>query len=303
MPFLFPLSFPPALDYVVYSSSVLFIKTGGGSHFAGVLLALGTFALFLAGTGPIAYIPIPVVGALIFHLGFELTIEALYHPLDHCTVLEYLTILVIVFSMAFIGFLEGLGMGMLLACVFFVVTYAGRSPLRSTGVRTKSRVRRLRRQRQFLNSVVDQICVRQLQGFLFFGSVSSMESRLKADTRDAQFLVLDFSLVSGIDFSAAEAFVRLKRSLRIAGVSLVVCGVHADGHVGRALRGVELWGDGDNDEIQNLQNLDCALEWCENRQLEIYYAQRVEVLCKYLRWKRREEVSTEDEYYSPLIPA
>jgi sulfate permease, SulP family len=65
-------------NYLVYVNTLLFYRVGGGSRVAGWMLALATVGLLVAGTGPIAYIPVMVVGALIFVLGLDLVKEALW---------------------------------------------------------------------------------------------------------------------------------------------------------------------------------------------------------------------------------
>jgi SulP family sulfate permease len=57
-----------------------------------------------------------------------------------------------------------------------------------------------------------------------------------------QFLVVDLTLVAGVDMSAAEAFVRLQRLLFAKGVTLVFCGFTADSVVGKSLRSVDVLG-------------------------------------------------------------
>lgn len=55
-----------------------------------------------------------------------------------------------------------------------------------------------------------------------------------------RFLVLDLSLVAGVDMSAAEAFVRIQRLLSSKKVVLVFCGFDVNTAVGHALRSVDL---------------------------------------------------------------
>lgn len=81
-----------AQNYLVYTNSILFIRSGGDSRLAGILLAAGTFGILLAGPTIIGYIPIMVVGALIFLLGIELIREALYDTWGRVHRLEYLTV-------------------------------------------------------------------------------------------------------------------------------------------------------------------------------------------------------------------
>ena len=79
-------------NYLVYSNSILFVRAGGDSRVAGVMLAIGTAAIMAAGPAVIGFIPIMVVGALIFLLGIELMKEALYDTWGKLSKLEYLTV-------------------------------------------------------------------------------------------------------------------------------------------------------------------------------------------------------------------
>ena len=79
-------------NYLVYTNTVLFIRSGGDSRVAGVLLALATFGILVTGPAIIGYIPILVVGALIFFLGIDLMSEALIETWGKVNRIEYLTV-------------------------------------------------------------------------------------------------------------------------------------------------------------------------------------------------------------------
>lgn len=280
----------------------MFIKCGGNSRVAGIALALCTLIAFFIGPGLIAFLPVMVVASLIFHLGIELLKEALYHPWGRVHRLEYATMVAIILSMATIGFIEGVLVGGFLACVFFVVLYSQRRAVRRwlTGGPggARSAVRRPVRQRQYLDELGEQLHLFELQGFLFFGTVNALEetierivtghitriidqTTLPVGTHStprgttgpiARFIIMDFSLVTGIDFSAAEALVRVKRVLAANDVCLVVAGVAANSEIGQALQSVGLWGGTRLDVyVQNARTAQQAMEWCENQLLKCYY--------------------------------
>ena len=75
----------------------------------------------------------------------------------------------------------------------------------------------------------------KLAGYLFFGTIVGVESKVRSmlqdqfQSRPIRFLVLDLYNVDGVDFSAAEAFTRINRILKAKGVELVICGVRMDG--------------------------------------------------------------------------
>ena len=56
-------------NYLVYSNTILFIRSGGDSRVAGVMLALATGGILIAGPVFIGFIPVMVVGTLVFFLG------------------------------------------------------------------------------------------------------------------------------------------------------------------------------------------------------------------------------------------
>jgi sulfate permease, SulP family len=80
-------------------------------------------------------------------------------------------------------------------------------------------------------------------------------------------LVVDFALVGGLDFSSAEAFVRIQRLLAAKDVLLIMCGADPKGLVGSALRAVDLWADQEGTSVEVFDTLNDALEWTENAYL------------------------------------
>lgn len=78
-------------------------------------------------------------------------------------------------------------------------------------------------------------------------------------------------MVYGLDFSSAEAFVRLQRLLAAKNVLFIICGAAPNGITGTALKNVGLWDDTlQSDEERRLEvfvALNDALEWTENAYL------------------------------------
>ncbi|KAJ2862101.1 hypothetical protein GGH94_004485 [Coemansia aciculifera] len=273
-------------NYLVYSNSLLFIRSGGNSNLAGMMLCAATLGIFFSGPAIIGFIPTMVVGALIFHLGLELMREALVDTVGVVNRIEYATILSIVLAMAVLGFNEGIFLGILMACFFFILLYSRRSAVRKTytGSAVRSTVRRLYCQRRFLDNVCKQIQVMRLQGFMFFGTINGVEASIRQllDQRQWQanpirFLVLDFALVNGMDFSAAEAFIRVRRLLEAREIYMVICGAGHSSEVGRALRKAGVWSDHESEYVQTFPSLNEALEWCENVLLQFYYLHQVAI--------------------------
>jgi len=172
-------------------------------------------------------------------------------------------------------FVIGILVGVLLACVSFVLQTSRKSPIRATysGTVARSTVRRHPTQQRFLREVGAQIEIIKLAGYMFFGTIASVETRVRSlldERRTARFVIIDLFHVSGIDFSAAEAFTRMQRLMAARGVEMVLSGVTRGGEIGNALRAVGVWGD-DHASRLVFETLNEALEFTENEFLKALY--------------------------------
>lgn len=187
----------------------------------------------------------------------------------------------IVVTMGAWDFVVGILVGIVLACVNFVVQTSRKSAIRAlfSGEIVRSTVRRHPSQHHFLREVGQQIQVTKLAGYLFFGTIVSVENKIRALLEDEafrerpiKFLVVDFSHVNGIDFSAAEAFTRIKRILRAKNVDLIASGLSLSTEVGSSLQNVGLFEE--DSKVQVFRDLNSALEYCENELLKTFYRRR-----------------------------
>ncbi|EIN04492.1 sulfate anion transporter [Punctularia strigosozonata HHB-11173 SS5] len=263
-------------NYLVYVNTLLFYRVGGDTRISGFLLALATAILLVIGTGPIAYLPVMVVGALIFVLGIDLVKEALWDTRHRVSRMEYITIASIMVAMTVWDFVIGVFFGIVVSCFFFVVQNSQRRSIRAlyTGETVMSTVRRPSSHREYIREVSKQTTIMQLQGFLFFGTITHVEETIRAlvdgpawQRAPVRFLVVDFSLVAGVDMSAAEAFVRVHRVLRAKAVSLCLCGIPR-GAVETSLASVGLF---EAEGVRLFGNVNDALEWTENAYLRTWF--------------------------------
>ncbi|KAI8456885.1 sulfate transporter family-domain-containing protein [Phakopsora pachyrhizi] len=263
-------------NYLCYVNSVLFTRVGGDSRVTGVMLAAATSVVFAIGPAAIAYIPVCVVGALIYVLGIDLIKEAVWDTLGKVSWVEYGTIWAIIIFATWHDFVVGIVVGIVLACLSFVVTSSQHRAIRSVmdGRTAISTVRRHPTQHTFLKKAGTRTRVLKLQGHLFFGTISACEQTIKnllngTDKQPIQFLIVDFSSTVSIDFSAVEAFLRIYRRLRTKSVIFVICGVKDQ--IGKALRSVGLWSGNEVEGIEVFEFLNEALEHCENELLKSLY--------------------------------
>ncbi|ERT02885.1 hypothetical protein HMPREF1624_01188 [Sporothrix schenckii ATCC 58251] len=266
-------------NYLVYANTLFFMRSGGDSRLAGFELAALTFGVMLIGPKTIGFIPVMMVGCLIFDLGFELLVEAVWQPRKKLKPLEYITVIVIVLIMGVYDFVVGIGVGILLAFVSLIFQTSQVSAVRAmyAGDIVTSTVRRNHAQHHYLRQVGRQICIIKVAGYLFFGTIVSVEQKIRdliADEafiqRPIRYLILDLRQVTGLDYSAGEAFNTISRLLTGKGIHLVLSGVDADRALGHDLRAVGVGEDGI--EVAFLPDINSALELCENELLKTLYA-------------------------------
>lgn len=264
-------------NYLVYTNSVLFIRAGGDERLAGILLAIATGGVMIAGPIVIGYIPVCVVGSLIYLLGYELLKESVYDTWGKLKPIEYFTILIIVITMGAFDFVIGIIVGILLACLSFVVDAAKTSVIDGiySGAVVRSTVLRHPKQQEFIKNVGNQICIFKLTGTLFFGSIGGVEKEIRSkfelemfQQNPIKFLIIDMKGVTSIDFSAAEGFRRILNLCKEFNTQLIISSVKEDDDTIKALRDSGLW---ENDfKIELFGSLNYALEWCENLFLGTY---------------------------------
>lgn len=177
-------------------------------------------------------------------------------------------------------FVIGILVGIVLACISFVIQSSRQSAIQAkyTGAMARSTVRRHPFQQRFLKEVGEQIHLYKLAGYLFFGTITQVDTAIRGDIdehnfsqRPIRFLILDMTNVRGIDFSAAETFVRIQRTLQKRSIVLVISGIPPNGEMDIALQSVGVNSEGG---IRVFPDLNDALEWCENEFLGAYYAQK-----------------------------
>lgn len=196
-------------------------------------------------------------------------------------------VIIIVVTMGAWDFVVGILVGIILACVSFVVQTSRKSAIRVTysGEVAGSTVRRPPIQQRFLREAGQQTLVMKLGGYLFFGTIVKVESTIRGlieeETflkRPIRFLILDFARVYGLDFSAAEAFTRINRVLWKRNVQTVISGLDVEGDVGRSLQNVGLFEPGFPEGVRIFEDLNAALEYCENAYLKVFYHRRESLL-------------------------
>ena len=253
--------------------TILSYKLGAKSRLAGICNALFCGAAILVGPSIIIYLPIPVIGGLIVFFGISLLAEWVYDAWFRLQKTDYFLVIFILIIIASFGYLKGVGIGIIIAGILFVINYSRTNVVKHelTGSICKSKVERAARHQELLKEKGEQVYILILQGYIFFGTADRLfnQIRQRLDSTKKQqvhFMVLDFRLVSNIDSSAVNSFLKLKQLFRTKQVNLVFANLNSS--IRQQLQHIDYF---EKDDIIccDFPDLDHALEWCEDSILEM----------------------------------
>jgi len=221
---------------------------------------------FFTSSEYLSYIPVPVLGGIILYLGFDFLNNWLLQSAKRLPVWEYLTILIIFFTVMFTNYAVGIGVGIGCGMLLFLIRSSTVNAVESLilGESCRSAVRRNPQQEAYLEEHENAMALLNLRGFLFFGSVEKIYDQIKSFMKNAeepvQFLVIDFKKVSKVDSTSVMCLGRIRRFLEHTGTTLFLSNVpEAD----KAFIKNALYSNDDENEIY--QNADLALEVAEGR--------------------------------------
>jgi len=243
---------------------------GADRRIAGLVAAAVCAALLVLGADDaLSYVPSFVVGGLILAVGIAFLYEWVYRSWFQLGRFDYALVLTILAVVATFGFLEGVGVGILISSLLFVINYSRLDVTRQTqnGSQCQSNVQRTSRAEKVLLEQGEATLVLQLQGYIFFGSANTLLNEVRARIAQSEqsalrYLLLDFRLVNGLDSSAILSFVRMRQLTAKIGCTLLLSAV-----LPRVRAQLEQGGVLAEDDARVLvfPDADRGLEWCENR--------------------------------------
>jgi SulP family sulfate permease len=229
-----------------------------------LLLAFGTEAL--------GYIPKFILGGILFYTGLSFLTEWIFDAYFRLIREDYFLVVLILAIVAFVGYLEGVGAGIIVAAVLFVLKYSTVNVISSTlsGDSHHSTVDRSPVEARLLNDRGGQIHIIRLKGFIFFGSADNLLNTIRERQADANhpplgYVILDFQQVSGLDTSGLVSIQKLARLAKKAGFTILGASVPAD--IQNSFRNAGLLGQ-DPGHIRLFRDRDFSIEWCENEILQ-----------------------------------
>ncbi|MGI9606081.1 MAG: SulP family inorganic anion transporter [Acidimicrobiales bacterium] len=187
------------------------------------------FVAVIVGTESVGQVPRAIAGGVLAMSGLNLFadwVRQVRADLNRLDAILSGGVLVVIVAL---GVLSGIAAGVLAAAIVFVVSYSRVSPIvaiRRLG-EIESNVDRPDVASRHLEEHAAEVAVIELDGYLFFGSLSSVSAAvdlLLADS-NVRVLIIDLSRVQGLDASVLEGFASLARRARDAHVRIVWCGM------------------------------------------------------------------------------
>jgi len=274
------------IGYQSCSLSVLASEMGGRGRRVGFVAAALTAVVLFTGPTFLAYLPKPVLGGVLLYLGASIMIRWLYVARSGLPRSDYLVLVLIVVAIGTLGFLQGVGLGILAAILLFVVrtSLVGVVKRECTGASCRSNVDRPNEHRRELDRAGDHVYVLQLNGYLFFGTADRLLQQVRGRATDPAkpplwYLILDFGRVAGIDSSAVFSFVRMQQLAESRSFVMVLA------HLSDTIRS-QMEKGGVREQpgaatakpipgeakpggvLRVFRDLDHGIEWVENRILE-----------------------------------
>jgi SulP family sulfate permease len=243
---------------------------GFSNRLVALFSALVTAVALLVGASALSLIPKFMVGGLIFFAGLSFLVEWLYDARHQLPRIDYILVWAILIVIGWLGFLQGVGVGIVIATALFVVNYSRIGIVKDTltGSSYRSNMERPFEQLQLIKRLGECILILRLQGFIFFGTSQSLVNRLNERLKDTsqgklRFLILDFQHVTALDASALFSFVRLKQLASANQFRLVFTDINKDLRMRLAPSGL----DEDEVTIRIQPTMDYGMEWCESKLL------------------------------------
>ena len=263
---------PPG--YLTLSETSMAYNIGARSRLSSIVVVLlCAFTLFF-GANVLSIFPKVILGGLILNLGLSFLEEWLYDTWSKLTRNDYFVIVLILFVIAAVGFLEGIVIGLLMSIVLFVLSYSKVEVVKHelTGTTFHSNVERSEYLKQIIADHGEQISILPLQGFIFFGTANRLLDRVNdrvenKETSHLKYLIFDFRHVTGLDSSTINSFNKLRIMAKNHGFRVVFCSLNQD--MTNQLRAGGLLPD-EGGVFVEFDDLDHGLESCEDELIEQY---------------------------------
>jgi SulP family sulfate permease len=260
------------VGYHTVSDSTLVYRMGAKSRLVGLCTAALCAVVLVNDASFLTFFPKPVLGGLLIYLGLSFLADWIYDGWLKLSKKDFFLIVLILIVIDTVGFLQGVGVGLLVAAVLFIFEYSRKTAIQciASGANRRSHIDRSPQQEKLLAEQGDQIYILGLRDYIFFGTANCLLDEIHQRLNDAhlvslRFVVIDFQNVIGLDSSAVMSFSRLKKISVSHGFQLIFVALQPA--VSQSLvQGDCLETDGLCCQV--FPDMNRGLEWCEEQILK-----------------------------------
>ena len=257
--------------YSSISLSMLGLRVGADTRIVGLTAAAVLGGTLIFGSRLLAYFPKAVLGGFLLLLGIFFLYDWLVETIRKMPRGDYLLVVAVFLVICIFGYLHGVIFGLITTMILFVVRISRVPLLRDvkSGAVLRSRKGRSLPHQRLLTIHGKRNAVYELEGYIFFGSVTRLIEDLSTAVRShtsipIETIILDFRKVNGFDISSVNNFVRLINRFNSGGLSFAFT------QSPRGFRNL-LCQNLDVETASSLHffdDLEEALQWAEDRLLE-----------------------------------
>ena len=209
---------PPSLRSIMFRADM---------RATGVVAGLVMASPLLFGDAVFRLVPVPLMGGVLLFTGIALIDQWLLKVRKRVPRVDYAVIVAMFVTILFFGFFEGVALGMGIVVIAFVVRMgrAGAIDSTFTAREVHSESARAVPDRVILRNEGSRVRGYRLKGYLFFGGGQPLTDRLKAALDEEPrplCVLLDFTAVTGFDFSSVNAMCRFILTARGADTEVVM---------------------------------------------------------------------------------
>ena len=103
------------------SRTLFNFQNGARGRLGGILAAGLCLATLAFGTGALGWVPVPILGGMLLRLGFDLLDDWFIQGWKRMDRADYAQVVIILFAIAIEGFIAGVALGVIAACVTFAI--------------------------------------------------------------------------------------------------------------------------------------------------------------------------------------
>ncbi len=254
-------------------ASMINISSGGKTRFSGMMAGGFSLIAYLMLAPLIAWVPVAALAGILIVVGFRMIDRhSMAFFFTRTTRLDFAVIILVILVALFIDLIAASGAGIAFAIMLFI-----REQTRSSVVRNHIEGSEIFSKRVINHQAGERperddnkTIVFELQGSLFFGTASQLQSAIEPETDKRKYIILSMRRVQSLDVTATHVLEQIKDRLELNNAYLLFCDIPKDLPSGLKMKrflkdtGVVM----PTNKAFAFAELGDALEWVEARELE-----------------------------------